>query len=100
MSTSTTCLPGGECCYAAMLPCRQIAHRIRKAAVVAGRNVIKLRDEVKTLSETRRVGSVLIRVRSAWPMVVNRSISPALRSAAYGDRHSFGPPGLYDDFCR
>ena len=53
-----------------MLPCRQIAHRIRKAAVVAGRNVTKLRNEVKTLSEARRVGSVLIRVRSAWPMVV------------------------------
>ena len=28
------------------------------------------------------------------------SIYPALRTAAYGDRHSFGPPGLYDDFCR
>ena len=54
-----------------MLPCRQIAHRFRKAAVVAGRNVRKLRDVIKTLSEARRVGSVLIRVRSAWPMVVN-----------------------------
>lgn len=52
------------CCYAATLPCRQIAHRFRKAAVVAGRNVTKLRDVIKTLSETRRVGPVLIRVRS------------------------------------
>ena len=57
----TLAIPAG---YAATLPCRQIAHRFRKASVAAGRNVIKLRDEVKTLSETRRVGPVLIRVRS------------------------------------
>ena len=54
----TLAIPGG------MLPCRQMVHRFRRVAVVAGRNVAKLRDVIKTLSETRRVEAVPIPVRS------------------------------------